>query len=90
MIEVSTLPEAEWETAARKIILQEFSADATVRTISGYEGSFTCVEADVSARDQKAVMCCLNSTLGLASTFLGDPSLKQAYVGVLASANRAH
>jgi hypothetical protein len=86
MIELSGLPTAAWENAAKKILGEDFSTDATLKTFYGSSGPFTCVEADAVPENRKAVTTCLNSNLGLSSTFIGDPSLRQVYLNVLKSA----
>jgi hypothetical protein len=85
---VSTLPEAAWENAARKVIKEDFSTDPTVSSFNSDFGTFTCLDAEVAPGNGKEITSCLGSTLGLTSTFLGDPTLKEAYLRVLASAHK--
>jgi hypothetical protein len=88
-IETSELPASSdevWRNAARKIIRENFPASANVETI--YNGPLKCVELDAATPSGESVSSCLNADLGLASTFVGEPALKPAFYGVLASARK--
>jgi hypothetical protein len=85
VIEVSGLPDEAWEGVARRVIAQRSSGDLTVETSSGDSGPFTCVHA--VPVNEYSLTTCLDSHLGLRSTFIGTPSMRQVYLETLQSAH---
>jgi hypothetical protein len=85
VIEVSGLPDEAWERAARRVIAQRSSGDLTVETFNGDSGPFTCVHAVPVT--EYSLTTCLDSRLGLRSTFIGTPSMRPIYLETLQSAH---
>ena len=85
VIEVSGLPDAAWERAARRVIAPRYSGDLTAETFDGDSGPFTCVFAVPVT--EYSLTTCLDSQLGLGSTFIGTPSMRLVYLKTLQSAH---
>ena len=89
VVEPTDLSEEQWERAARKVLHDQYSADAASRSINSTTGRIQCLELDGVIEDGRVLAACMSSELHVISTFVGKPGFRPAYYDVLSTAQKS-